>query len=169
MKFIRDFNRTILLNNITYFRLSQEINNSKGVIMFKSYENYCFYRDQLGLTDYKVSQLSGVNSSTISDWKTERHHPNMKNLEKIAKALNVNPNVFFAGIPSEPKNDNKNEILVEHEEARGSSDFLKRVMLYSLMLRNGEKIDLTPDEYKELSEAIDIFIESWIRAKKEFT
>lgn len=33
------------------------------------YEKYAKRRDELGLTDYKVAQMSGVLTSTLSEWK----------------------------------------------------------------------------------------------------
>lgn len=33
------------------------------------YEKYAKRRDELGLTDYKVAQKSGVLTSTLSEWK----------------------------------------------------------------------------------------------------
>ena len=60
------------------------------------YEKYEKRRDELGLTDYKVAQLSGVLTSTLSEWK--KHHntggqsgyqPKLEKLSAIAKALDM--------------------------------------------------------------------------------
>lgn len=53
------------------------------------YNNYLELRDKKGLTDYKVADKSGVSRSTISEWKTGEHTPNLENLKKIAISLNV--------------------------------------------------------------------------------
>lgn len=60
------------------------------------YEKYANRRDELGLTDYKVSQMSGVLTSTLSEWK--KHHetkgksgyqPKLEKLSAIAAALDM--------------------------------------------------------------------------------
>lgn len=61
------------------------------------YEKYAKRRDELGLTDYKVAQKSGVLTSTLSEWK--KHHetggeagyqPKLEKLSAIAKAVDMN-------------------------------------------------------------------------------
>lgn len=60
------------------------------------YEKYVKRRDELGLSDYKVSQMSGVLTSTLSEWK--KHHetcgkfgykPKIEKLSAIANALGM--------------------------------------------------------------------------------
>lgn len=60
------------------------------------YEKYAKRRDELGLTDYKVAQKSGVLTSTFSEWK--KHHetggeagyqPKLDKLSAIASALDM--------------------------------------------------------------------------------
>ncbi len=60
------------------------------------YEKYAKRRDELGLTDYKVAQKSGVLTSTLSEWK--KHHetdgeagyqPKLDKLSAIASALDM--------------------------------------------------------------------------------
>lgn len=62
----------------------------------KMYEKYAKRRDELGLTDYKVAQKSGVLTSTLSEWK--KHHetggeagyqPKLDKLSAIASALDM--------------------------------------------------------------------------------
>ena len=60
------------------------------------YEKYAKRRDELGLTDYKVAQMSGVLTATLSEWK--KHHesrgeqgyqPKLDKLSAIASALDM--------------------------------------------------------------------------------
>lgn len=53
------------------------------------YEKYKKLRDDLNLTDYQVSAKSGVSRSTLSEWKTGKHRPNLDNMKKIAEFFNV--------------------------------------------------------------------------------
>lgn len=60
------------------------------------YEKYAKRRDELGLTDYKVAQMSGVLTATLSEWKkhhetngTAGYQPKLEKLSAIALALNM--------------------------------------------------------------------------------
>ena len=53
------------------------------------YENYSKIRDSRGLNDYRVAKLANINRSMLSDWKSGRSQPKLKNLQKIADALEV--------------------------------------------------------------------------------
>ena len=61
--------------------------------MRASYEKYARLRDEQDLTDYEVSQQSGVAASTLSNWKAtvdERqagYRPKIDSLARIAKVL----------------------------------------------------------------------------------
>ena len=53
------------------------------------YKNYEKLRDKKGITDYKVSDATGVSRSTLSEWKSGEHTPNTENLKKIAVFFGV--------------------------------------------------------------------------------
>lgn len=60
------------------------------------YEKYAKRRDELGLTDYKVSQMSGVLTSTLSEWKKhyesngeQGYQPKLEKITAIANALDM--------------------------------------------------------------------------------
>lgn len=60
------------------------------------YEKYAKRRDELGLTDYKVAQMSGVLTSTLSEWKKHYetggksgYQPKLEKLSAIAKAVDL--------------------------------------------------------------------------------
>ena len=60
------------------------------------YEKYAKRRDELGLTDYKVAQKSGVLTSTLSEWKNHHesggkrgYQPKIAKLTAIANAVNM--------------------------------------------------------------------------------
>lgn len=48
------------------------------------YKNYERLKEERGVSDYKVSDETGVSRSTLSEWKTGAHTPNTENLKKIA-------------------------------------------------------------------------------------
>lgn len=60
------------------------------------YEKYAKRRDELGYTDYKVSQLSSASTATLSEWKknyesggAEGYQPKLDKLTSIASALQM--------------------------------------------------------------------------------
>lgn len=54
-----------------------------------SYETYAKIRDAAGLSDYKVSKLSGVSSATISEWGKGKYTPKDDKRKRIAEALGI--------------------------------------------------------------------------------
>lgn len=59
------------------------------------YERYVFLRDEKGLTDYKVSEETGIVKSTFSDWKSGRSAPKIDKLKKIADYFGVSIEYFL--------------------------------------------------------------------------
>ena len=53
------------------------------------YEKYEKLRDAKGMSDYQVAAKSGVSRSTLSEWKTGKHTPNLENIKKIAAFFKV--------------------------------------------------------------------------------
>ncbi len=61
------------------------------------YERYVFLRDEKGLTDYKVSEETGIVKSTFSDWKSGRSTPKIDKLKRIADYFGVTVDYFLKG------------------------------------------------------------------------
>ena len=53
------------------------------------YEKYVALRDKKGVTDYAVSQATGIAQSTFSDWKSGRSKPKLEKLILIARFFEV--------------------------------------------------------------------------------
>ena len=53
------------------------------------YEKYAVLRDAKGVTDYRVSEETGIAKSTFSDWKSGRSKPKADKLQKIAVYFGV--------------------------------------------------------------------------------
>lgn len=54
-----------------------------------SYENYSKLRDEKGVTDYRVSQETGVSTATLTSWKQGIYSPKVDKLQKIAAFFEV--------------------------------------------------------------------------------
>lgn len=59
------------------------------------YERYVALRDKKGVTDYKVSEETGIVKSTFSDWKSGRSAPKLDKLKKIADYFGVSIEFFL--------------------------------------------------------------------------
>ena len=60
--------------------------------MAKTYADYSEYekcRDKKQMTDYAVSQASGVATATLTNWKQGVYEPKIDKLLKIAAVLDV--------------------------------------------------------------------------------
>ena len=53
------------------------------------YKAYARLRDERGMTDYQVSQETGIAASTLSNWKAGRYTPKIDKMLLIAKLFNV--------------------------------------------------------------------------------
>ena len=60
--------------------------NSTGEIFRK---NLKFYRNELGFTQDKLSELSGISSDYLSEIERGKRTPSFKRMDLIAKALNI--------------------------------------------------------------------------------
>jgi transcriptional regulator with XRE-family HTH domain len=53
------------------------------------YERYAKIRDLKGLTDYKIANITGIGTPTISNWKNGKYQPKDDKIKKIADVLEV--------------------------------------------------------------------------------
>lgn len=54
------------------------------------YSTYAKARDKKGYTDYRVSVITGIAQSTLSDWKNGISTPKSDKLLKIANVVEIN-------------------------------------------------------------------------------
>ncbi|MEA4816897.1 MAG: helix-turn-helix transcriptional regulator [Lachnospiraceae bacterium] len=59
------------------------------------YEKYVALRDKKKLSDYKVSQMTGITKSTFTDWKNGKSKPKIDKLQKIANYFGVEITYFL--------------------------------------------------------------------------
>lgn len=57
--------------------------------MVAKYEIYARFRDERGLTDYRVSKETQIGAATISDWKNGVSTPKADKMFLIAKLFGV--------------------------------------------------------------------------------
>ena len=59
------------------------------------YEKYVMLRDKKGVTDYRVSEDTGITKSTFSDWKSGRSKPKLDKLQILADYFGVDIKYFL--------------------------------------------------------------------------
>ena len=59
------------------------------------YEKYVELRDSRGISDYRVSEETGITKSTFSDWKNGRSRPKIEKLKILADYFGVDINYFI--------------------------------------------------------------------------
>ena len=59
------------------------------------YGKYVELRDSRGISDYRVSEDTGITKSTFSDWKNGRSNPKIEKLKILADYFGVDINYFL--------------------------------------------------------------------------
>lgn len=59
------------------------------------YQRYTELRDKKGVTDYRVSEDTGISRSTFTDWANGRSSPKIEKLMKLAEYFGVNLEYFI--------------------------------------------------------------------------
>ena len=73
-------------------KINRKFGNGGDYLM---YEKYVEIRDSRKLTDYRVSEDTGITKSTFSDWKSGRSKPKMEKLKILADYFGVSIEYFL--------------------------------------------------------------------------
>lgn len=130
------------------------------------------YRKLLGLTQRELAEKCGLATGTIQQYELGKRKPKIEQLQKIANALNVPVKYLLEplNIGLMTVNDyEKIEYALSNNETDIQSLFLQNG--YSLIKLedsyimqkmvdgiHGKRIQLTPEEFYELTKDIDFFI-----------
>lgn len=120
-----------------------------------TYEEYCKLRDSRGLTDYAVAHQANVSRSSLSQWKNGASKPSKRTIMLLKN--------FF---------DNNQALLsIDPGKTIAYSDrhIFSSISGYVIDIGDGSNIEISPQEFKELSEAVDIFVRTWVLARKKKT
>ena len=60
------------------------------------YEKYVELRNSKNLTDYRISEDTGIPKSTFSDWKSGRSKPKIEKLKILANYFGVSIEYFLS-------------------------------------------------------------------------
>lgn len=77
-----------------------------------TYDKYSEYRDRKGLSNYKVSLLTGIPRTTFCAWGSGEYEPKLNTLLRLAKVLKIPPREIVS------KDDIRNAELKPIERAK---------------------------------------------------
>lgn len=89
-------------------------------------------RESKGMSQYKLSKLSGIPQATISRWESITFNPTLEMFNKLCQALNISVPEFFSDTESETKDrfDALHRLVDEvPEERRGE---VKRFLEFTI-------------------------------------
>lgn len=79
-----------LIDTLIIFETLANVNTLlKGGISLFSYKKYAEARDRKGVTDYEVAKNTGVQTSTLSNWKAGRYNPKVDKVRSLSVYFNV--------------------------------------------------------------------------------
>ena len=64
------------------------------------YQKYVKLRDEKGVSDYRVSEDTGITKSTFTDWKSGRSQPKLDKLKILADYFGVSIEYFISDEPA---------------------------------------------------------------------
>ena len=104
-------------------------------------------RKEKGQTQEQLSEKVGMNARQISKLETGSHFPTGKNLEKICKALNVEPwQLFLFGMDGKPiiidgiPHTNTNNLITQIENLAEDKEFYEFIQTAMGALHNNEDL-----------------------------
>lgn len=62
------------------------------------YDKYVAFKNERGLTDYRVANDTDITASTFTDWKNGRSKPKIDKILKIANFYNVPVETFVSNV-----------------------------------------------------------------------
>lgn len=81
-------------------------------------------RQAMGLSVRKLGIMSRISSTTISAIENSKTNPSVITLQKIAKAIDVDPNVFFQ---SEAFVYNNNKLIINKDTRRFADELIQEL------------------------------------------
>ncbi len=102
------------------------------------YSIYKKLRDSRGMKDADVALLAGIRQGVLSDWKSGKSMPGIKNLQKIAQVFNVSIDYLLTGKQSEYSIRLSEEELWMIGQYRQCDDLTRSMVNRLLMYRKKE-------------------------------
>lgn len=125
-----------------------------------TYEEYSSMRDELGLSDYAVSNGASVSRASLSQWKNGNTKPSKNTIERLQ--------TYFQLCKDLPSVDLKELSLKEKTKNNSVSvgdliDAVPKIESYFVTMSDGTQIELETKEYNELNLAIKAYADTWLK------
>lgn len=101
--------------------------------------------DEKGMTQKELSELTGISTSAISDWKHKGANPSAANVQKICKVLGENPEKLLG---RNNYNSTSGDIIIQKDNEMYQfvelcngldADMRKRILTYAMAMIKVEK------------------------------
>ncbi len=107
-----------------------------------AYERFYDILSEKEITPYKISQQTGIATSTLSDWKNGKSMPKQDKMQKIAEILDTTVEYLTTG--KEPQidylyNDENADFLIEITKMSKDKNFVDRMKRYMSLLDADKK------------------------------
>lgn len=116
-------------------------------------ENMKALRNERRYTQEELSQISGLHRTYIGGVEQERINVSLKNIGKIAGALNTNPAFFFASLDSFDDGSSCERAATNDATSCNVND---EKTIYSICIQKGTEVSFIPIEVESLDLSIQI-------------
>ena len=116
-------------------------------------ENMKALRNERRYTQEELSQISGLHRTYIGGVEQERINVSLKNIGKIASALNTNPAFFFASLSSFDDGSSCERAATNDATSCNVND---EKTIYSICIQKGTEVSFIPIEVESLDLSIQI-------------
>lgn len=116
-------------------------------------ENMKALRSERRYTQEELSQISGLHRTYIGGVEQERINVSLKNIGKIASALNTNPAFFFASLDSFDEDSSYERATSNDTTSCNVSD---EEPIYSICIQKGTEVSFIPIEVESLDLSMQI-------------
>lgn len=99
------------------------------------YERFLELLQKKGVTVADVCKATGINQSTLSNWKTRRNLLSMKNAQKIADYFEVSVDYFMTGTLSPMESSSGKTYYFNDETAAAAQDRRRKTPETAYLLR----------------------------------
>lgn len=126
-----------------------------------TYEEFRKKCDFYGLTNYQVSEYSGVSKATLSQWKNGNSQPSSKTMKRLEYFIET----------YDPKKPDYKIVEVPYKDRDAlmgidSPKFGKTMWIDNIVvsLNKGNPITITERQYADFRKNLEIYADSWLKA-----
>lgn len=128
-----------------------------------TYDEFRQKCDNLGLTNYQVSEYSGISKATLSQWKNGNSKPSLKTIKRLEAFLNNFDTELINYYVSYPA---KTHIATEYAMQIAAKKEKIWIESFGIRINDGHPVELTEIQFSELRKNTEIFANTWLKYNK---